>query len=61
MKEVSEREFYAFVGPLDVSPMPVGDFPYTSIFKTRSGNEVARIVESFGDVVRIKRNYYIAQ
>jgi hypothetical protein len=43
-REVSKEEFFAFVGKLDVHPTPVGNWPYTSIFKDRAGVERGRIV-----------------
>lgn len=46
MKEVTQKEFFDTVGPRDVHPEIVGSWPYTSIFRTRSGRyEVGRIVQ----------------
>jgi hypothetical protein len=46
MKKVSKKEFFEYINPLDVHPKIVGNFPYTSIFETRSRQEVGRIVET---------------
>lgn len=46
-REVSKDEFYAVVGPQDVHPDIVGDYPFTAIFKTRHRVEVGRI-DSYG-------------
>lgn len=46
MSKVSEDEFFAAIGPQDCHPhiLP-GHFPYTSVFKSRYGNqEFGRIV-----------------
>lgn len=36
-KEITKDEFFSTVGQMDVHPWPVGDWPYTSLWKTRSG------------------------
>lgn len=36
-REVSKDEFYAAMGPLNVTPVPTGPYPYTSLFKTPDG------------------------
>lgn len=35
--EVTQDEFYKVIGSLDVHPVTTGPWPYTSLFKTRSG------------------------
>jgi len=43
--EVSKQRFYELVGPRDVVTECVGQYPYTTIFRTRYGDvEVGRIV-----------------
>ena len=37
MKEVTRKEFFEAIGKLDVHPHPEGKWPYTSYFKTPSG------------------------
>lgn len=36
-REVSKDDFYSAIGPQNVTPIPVGPWPYTSLFKTPSG------------------------
>lgn len=43
MVAVSERAFFAAMGPLDVHPTPVGDYPYVSHWKLRYGGELVGI------------------
>jgi hypothetical protein len=42
---VTSEEFFKVIGPLDVHPEIIGKYPYTSIFKSRQGIEVGRIVD----------------
>ena len=37
MREVTMDEFYAVIGPQNVSPNPTGPYPYTSLWRTPSG------------------------
>lgn len=46
MREVTKDEFFKAMGPLDVTPCPQGNWPYTSLFKTRSG-QVRGVIEKF--------------
>ena len=39
-REVSEDQFFATVGQMDVHPRPVGPYPYTSHWKLRYGGTV---------------------
>jgi hypothetical protein len=45
-REVSKDEFFKAIGSQDVHPSPVGPWPYTSLFKTRSGDVRAKIVNT---------------
>lgn len=42
-REVTKDEFYKAIGNQDVSPTPVGSWPYTSLFKTRAGQVVGKV------------------
>ena len=45
LRRVSKTEFFSVIGPRDVHPRPVGEYPYTSIFEDqRTRKEVGRIV-----------------
>jgi hypothetical protein len=52
--EVSKEVFFEKIGPQDVVLDVTGEFPYTSIFKTRYCAEVGRVVDSFTDNVKNK-------
>lgn len=41
-RDVSMDEFFSVIGPMDVHPYPQGKWPYTSLFKTRSGFVVGK-------------------
>jgi len=43
-KEVSKEHFFITVGLMDVRPVAVGEWPYTSLWKTRDGNIVGKSV-----------------
>jgi hypothetical protein len=45
MKEVTQEQFFKTIGPLNVHPHPVGNYPYTSIFLTPGRVEMGRIVD----------------
>jgi hypothetical protein len=49
MREVTREVFHQAVLTLNVHPSIVGNWPYTSIFKTPSGQERGRIVEFYPD------------
>lgn len=61
MKRVSKEEFYSTVGPLNVHPCPVGNYPYTSLFKTPTREVKGKIVESLpeGKAIPVSE-YFIA-
>jgi len=42
-REVTMDEFYSVVGPQDVHPHITGNYPFTSVYKTRTGREVGRV------------------
>lgn len=48
MRKITGSEFWQHVmeAKIDVHPSIVGKYPYTSIFKTRDGVEVGRIVST---------------
>jgi len=43
MKQVTSKEFYKVIGPLDVTLTLTEDYPYTTYFKLRNGETVGRI------------------
>jgi len=45
MKKVTKDEFYNTVGQLDVAVSVVGNYPYSCLFKTRSGEIKGKIVD----------------
>ncbi|WP_199153453.1 hypothetical protein [Chromobacterium sp. ASV23] len=55
-KEVSKDEFFKAIGPRDVSPTPVGRYPYTSLFKTRAGAVVGKIEGYFPEGSALPRH-----
>lgn len=59
VKEVSEKEFFKTIGKLDVHPTAVGKWPYTSLFKNRSGVIVGRIVATTDESGKTKHQHYI--
>lgn len=42
--EVSREAFFDEMGPKDVHPTPTGNWPYTSLWKTRAGHVVGKTV-----------------
>jgi hypothetical protein len=42
--ETSKDEFYSIIGPLNVSPTPMGKWPYTSLYKTPGGEVRGKVV-----------------
>lgn len=58
-REVPEDEFFKAIGPLDVHPKIVdGKWPWVSIFQTRNGREVGRIVPA-GSGRPVDYKYYL--
>lgn len=53
MKKVTQEVFWSVIGPQNVTPYPVGDYPYTSTFKTPRGEIRGRIVDG--------ANYFLAE
>lgn len=50
MKEVTVDQFYAAIRDLDVISSVVGDFPYTTEFKTRSGGVMkGKVIDRYGE------------
>lgn len=47
MKEVTKENFFKIIGPLDVVVDVQGKYPYTTLFKSRRGTEVGKIVGSY--------------
>jgi hypothetical protein len=43
-KQVTKDQFYAAIGPLNVHPCPIGEYPYTSEFKTPNGKIIGKTV-----------------
>ena len=46
-QELTEKQFYKVIydNELDVHPWPIGEWPYTSLWKLRDGRVVAKSVE----------------
>ena len=60
MQEVTKEEFYKVIGKLNVHPYPVGNYPYTSIFKTPEGYERGRAVDYYPEGEALtKTRYYL--
>jgi len=59
LREVSKEDFYKFVGPLDVHPVPEGSFPYVTSWQLRDRSEVARIEPVAGTGWPHQSRYYI--
>jgi len=61
-KEVTESEYWKVIRELHVHPHVVGAYPYSVVFKTESGKEVGKIVETReGNKWPPKRTYYLTQ
>ena len=58
-KEVTEAEFYRAMKPLDVTPYPVGDFPYTSYWKTRNQSVIGQSID-YRDGGKLNTRYLLA-
>ncbi len=58
-REVSTEEFYRVIGPQNVHPQSVGPYPYTSIFKTPSGETKGKAVGYFPDGSAIVATRYL--
>ena len=61
MNEVTKKKFYEVINPLDVVLQTIGDYPYTTIFKLRHGQEVGRVVGSYpkGKIYPVIQTYYL--
>jgi hypothetical protein len=62
MKKVTKEEFYNKIAPLDVTTTVQGSYPYTVVFKTRMGQEIAgKAVDKYSDEKKypIITEYYI--
>lgn len=55
--EVERHEFYKLIGPLDVHPKIIGEFPYTSLFKNKNGAVKGIAVDSKVNGLLITRYY----
>lgn len=60
MEEVTKKQFYSFVGALDIHPKPIGNYPYTSLWKTQYGVVRAKTI-NFEDKGQPKTKYYISE
>lgn len=66
MKNVSKKEFYDKIGPLDacVSIENEYKYPYTSLFKTRGGQLIGKSVDSYTNSIKNKypiiTKYYLS-
>ncbi len=60
--EVTKDEFYAAMGRMDVHPQPVGPYPYTSLFKTKSGEVLGKAVDYFPEGKALyETRYYLVK
>lgn len=57
-REVSMDEFYRHIGPQNVHPTPTGPWPYTSMFKTPSGDVRGKTEGYLPDGSRLPKNRY---
>jgi hypothetical protein len=64
MRKVTQDEFYAHIGPLDVHPsIRPGPWPYTSDWKLRSGLIVGKSVAVYinGKNGLTRNEYYLSE
>ena len=59
MREVTREEFHKTVLTLNVHPQIVGNWPYTSIFKTPSGQEKGRIEQFYPEGAGLPQSRYL--
>ena len=59
--EVSKDEFFRRIGDMDVTPYPIGDWPYTSHWKTRRGDVVAKTVDYLPEGSALPKTRYIVR
>ena len=59
MKEVTGEEFYHVIGPQNVTPYAEGPWPYTSLFKTPSGEVRGKIVKHIPEGEALPVNRYM--
>ena len=62
MRKVSKEERWDFIKDKDVIYFPYGDYPYTGLWKTRSGNLIAKDVpvgKHIGVMSLDKYEYYV--
>lgn len=61
MRQVTREEFHKAVLTLNVHPQIVGSWPYTSVFKTPTGEEKGRIEQFYPEGSGLTENrYFIA-
>jgi hypothetical protein len=58
IKPVSKNEFYSIIGQLDVTLSVRGQYPYTTLFKTRHGDVKGKSVDSHGNG-RLLTKYFL--
>ena len=63
MREVTQKEFYDVIGPLNVHPHIINDkWPYTSDFLTPSGQFRGRVVNTDSLIDGLhERKYYLPE
>lgn len=64
LTRVSRETFYAAIGPLDVHPVAMDTYPYTSEFKTREGRLVGIAASHYttpGFLWPITTEYYLVR
>ncbi len=58
-RAVTEQEFFAIIGKLDVTPYPRGSYPYRSEFTTRGGQVLGVIEREMKDPARHAETYLV--
>lgn len=61
MKPVSKKEFYDVIGDMDVCVSAVGNYPYRSDFKTRSGVLVGYGQDRHNEEEDIVTDYFLRE
>lgn len=59
MREVSEKEYYQYIGPLDVVGTIVGNYPYTTIHKRR--RDLVEIGRTVDGIIPDSSKYFLVE
>ena len=57
--EVSQDEFYSAMGRQNVRPYPIGNWPYTSLFKTPQGAVLGKAVKYYPEGSALTKTRYM--